>query len=222
MRPNVLRVINDPHLTGRYVYTPVAIPKTELSTTERTNLRFRRAGPVMAPPIRHASDDNEANSLLQAGSEWASLTCAKRRSFVCCMHRWSWPATNAVMSTARTFAIPIQTASGGKRSRTPRMRCGCSGYESGRPTCPQGFSFHLRCGGVSEFQHVRLKSPDCGRRRFLSRYSNCQGRLLPEQDEELTSTLRLTATQRLLSSLGRPLFGDDTLTYRDVLFPQRG
>jgi hypothetical protein len=185
-------------------------------------LRFRRGGPVMASPIVAMPPIIMRLTLSCRRIRVGQLDVREAASFVCCMHRWSWPATNAVMSTTRTFAIPIQTASGGKRSRTPRMRCGCSGYESGRPTCPQGFSFHLRCGGVSEFQHVRLKSPDCGRRRFLSRYSNCQGRLLPEQDEELTSTLRLTATQRLLSSLGRPHFGDDTLTYRDVLFPQRG
>lgn len=156
------------------VRTPLAIPKPELPTTERTNLRLGRGGAVVAPPMV-AMPPIIMRPFLSCGRNPTMPTRRARSG-----EAWRAPKGDGHGQQQRCdgcdahFHGPhcsrsptVQTASDGKRWRTPRMRCGYSGYEWGRPTCPQGFSVHPRCGDAGGFQRARLRSPDCGRRRSL-------------------------------------------------------
>ena len=123
-----------------YVYTPRAIPKTELSTTERANRRFKHGGPIMTPPIVAMPPIimRPTLSCRRHPSVPARRTRSGRTLRAPCTDSHGQQQCCDKYNTH--FYDPYQTASGDKRAPTLRMRCGCSGYEPGRPTFPQALA----------------------------------------------------------------------------------
>jgi hypothetical protein len=156
-----------PPSSEAYVYTALAVPKTELSTTEWASRCLRCWGPVMAPPLvamppiimvpifSSRCDPGMPARRGRSGSALGAPVTGSRSQHDRCD------------GYKTHFHDPYpRFASDDTRWLRPRMHFGCNVSRSGLPFFLQDFSFHGRCGDEVGSRLARLKSEGCERLQY--------------------------------------------------------